>query len=225
MKRTLLALSFPLLLAACGGNTPTPPAQDAPPVTQISGVVVSGSGTGTVSLKGSGRTLAEAPVDASGAFTLTLPEASALSGELKTVTEALTAAGCGGALTSSVASAKGYGVAALQVSRTGLNDAVYAANVGAQYFPPKGKFSATLWLYTDQATRLSGTLNCAELVNNAATLSISLDVTTRAGWNVLSVYGESGLPNLTAVSGSATLAADSQTVWRSSADLRAQLPF
>ena len=228
MKKTpvLAGLLLTSLLASCGSN-PTPPVQETdPPLTQIQGQLVEGRGNGTVILKAEdGSELGRAAVDNNGAFTLPLPAPETFTARLKTASEALSAVGCSGTLNSSAPAAKGYGVAALRATRTDFDKDVYAANLDVQLFPPKGKLTARVWLYTDQATRLTGTLNCSQLVNNAAQVNLALDVQTRAGWNLVAIYAETQGLQLTTLSGNANTVRDEQTIWRSADALRAQLPF
>lgn len=222
----LAGLLLTSLLASCGGAATPPVEETAPPLAQIRGQLTEGSGAGTVTLRAEdGSELSRGLVDAGGAFTLPLPAPETFSARLRTVGEALNAVGCAGTLGSSAPAAKGYGVAALRAVRTGLDQDVYAANLDVQLFPPKGKLTARVWLYTDQATRLTGTLNCSQLVNNAAQLNLALDVQTRSGWNLVAIYAETQGFQFTTLSGNANAIGEEATTWRSSGALRAQLPF
>ncbi|AXG98399.1 hypothetical protein DVJ83_03590 [Deinococcus wulumuqiensis] len=217
----LVALGLTLSLASCGGGPAPVPTESDPPVTQISGHVMGGSGSGTVTLPSSRGTLAQAPVDAQGNFVLTLPGAEKFAADLKTTEQVLSGIGCEGQLTSSVPAAKGYAVATLNAERTGLKDSVYAANLEIQYLPPKGKLTAYAWLYTDRATHLTGNLNCSKLVNNALQINLGVDVQTRSGWNVIEIYAE----GLQSMNGNMRAVFGSSNNWRTATELRAQLPF
>ena len=217
----LAGIGLALTLASCG-NAPTPvPSETDPPVTTIQGRVGSGSGTGTVTLAGSGGTLAQAPVDTQGNFSLTLPSADKFAADLKTAEQMLAGVGCEGNVTSSVAEARGYAVAALNAERTGLKDSVYAANLNVQLLPPKGRLSAYAWLYTDKATHLSGSINCSKLVQNALQINMNVDIQARAGWNVVKLYAE----GVQSMNGTMNTVFDTPTDWRTATDLRGQLPF
>lgn len=225
MKKTQIsvALGLSLLLASCGGNKlPSAPTEADPPITTIRGSLSAGSGTGKVTAYGLNSTaLAQASVAEDGSFTLTLPTAEQLAPHLLGADKALSALACDGTLTSSTAGVKGYAIAALQAERTGLKDTVLAANLKFKAIPPKGKLDAFAWLYTDQATRLTGDLNCTKLINSVLPFSLNVDVQTRAGWNVVALHAE----GLTSLNGSAVAIGDLPTEWRTFEQLTPKLPF
>ncbi|MHA0034140.1 hypothetical protein [Deinococcus sp. PESE-13] len=217
----LSALALTLSLASCGSGSEPVPTDSDPPVTQIKGHVTAGSGTGTVTLTASQGTIAQAPVDAQGNFVLTLPSADKFAADLKTTDQIMSGIGCEGQLTSSVPAAKGYAAAVLNAERSGLKDSVYAANLNIQYLPPKGKLTAYAWLYTDQATHLTGNLNCSKLVNNALQINLEVDVQTRSGWNVIKIYAE----GLQSFRGNMSTVREASADWHTTTELRSQLPF
>lgn len=224
MKKTQLsvALGLTLLLASCGGNKlPPAPSESAPPITTIRGSLSAGTGAGKVTAYGLNSTaLAEATVAENGSFTLALPNAEALAPHLLSADTTLAGMGCDGTLNSSTAGVKGYAVAGLHAERTGLKDTVLAANLKLQAIPPKGKLDAFAWVYTDQATRLTGDLDCTKLINNTLPFSLNVDVQTRAGWNVVALHAE----GLTSLKGSAVAIGDLPTEWRTFDQLTAKLP-
>lgn len=225
LSRPALLTSAALALTACGSASLPAAPDDQPPATTVRGTVRTWSGTGTVSLPGSsGPGLARADVAANGTFTLTLPDASALSGLTRTAPEALGEVGCTGTVTSSDPAARGYGFATLKAQDTSGPRSILAADLNVTYVPPRATLLARAWLYADRSTRLTGTLNCGSLIG-AASAPVSVDVSAQAGWNVVGVtvnasYGLGGVN----ASGSMRATTDVETAWLTSQELVSQLP-
>lgn len=191
MKNLLLpSLALTLALASCS-SAPTPPAT-AEQTDSITGTVVSGSGTGNVVLKDDALgQLSEAPVAADGSFTLPLPAPAKFSSRLMTATEVLGSIGCTGTLQSSAPGAKGYGVVTLDLTRGNKVGKALAGQVTNGM--ASKSFEGRAWIYTDQATTLSGTVDCQKLVGIGIAIPATVNVTTQAGWNVLKVSGTGSL--------------------------------
>lgn len=223
----LILVVLTATLSACNNNTPTTPIN--PSTSTINGQVISGSGTGTVSFHFSSGQSISAPVSATGNFSLGLPGADKFSSEMVTTEKVLSKVGCSGNLTSSIADAKGYAMAGLQLSRGSLNDTILAGTLTVSKFfglPTSGSFDGRLWLYTDKATQLSGQVNCTQLVGAGVPVNITVNATTAAGWNILSLTGKATLSTSgVSVTGNLNGANDGTTTWRTLNDLKSDLNF
>ncbi|WP_291425947.1 hypothetical protein [Deinococcus sp.] len=194
----LMLTTLTVALSSCSSDPKTPV---APPV-QVTGTVKSGSGEGKISLAGTGTTvLASAPVAADGSFTLNLPDAGALAGQLVSASTIMANVGCVGNLISSNAAAKGFGFAALNAVRSGASQQVYAASAQGNVASVSSEMNMDLWVYVDQATNLSGSVDCTKLANSPQVSAISAKfqnpqtpvVSLNAGWNVVHFKGTSGI--------------------------------
>lgn len=231
MKKSLplTALTLGLLLSAC--NTATTPPPTAPePVTTLSGHVAQGSGAGSVKLNTpAGVTLTQGNLDASGNFSIDLPTADKLSGELVTADQALSKVGCSGTLNSSVPAAQGFGVASLALTRGPLSDDILPMSVNVTSFlgiPMSANADGRVWLYTDQPTTLTGTVDCTKIVNAGVPISIAVNVTTAKGWNMLRLTGgTSGTPPNVRVNGQLTNTSAAWTEWKTLTELKSTLTF
>lgn len=225
MKKLLPLLGLSLLLAACdsGPQTPTP---NDPAITQIKGVVGSGTGSGTIELRSGTSVLSSAAVAATGAFTLPLPSADKFSNQMVTADSVLGQVGCTGTLTSSTPGTKGFGFAELLATRSGATLPVVNLNADLKLLalPPRVDFNGHAWVYTDKATLLQGNVDCTSLINAPTIvnkLTVSVNAQTRAGWNVVEITGStSGLSLPTAASASATTVKDIEgSNWRTVSDI------
>jgi hypothetical protein len=216
-----------LVLASCSG-TSTPQASEQPTVTVIEGRVTSASGAGTVSVADlAGVTAATA---ADGRFTLTLPQGTEMASRSQGAAQVMSNLQCAGSLNSSDTSARGYLVANLQVS-----DAAGARSVSAVQGSKTGLLSRNVggraWLYVDRDTRLSGSVDCAKLLNvsQISTLPVTIDVIAKAGWNVvdLSIGASANIFGQVSAGGSVVNSVTGATVseWRTSEELQAQISF
>ncbi|GGI74457.1 hypothetical protein [Deinococcus wulumuqiensis] len=189
-KMLLPSLALSLALASCS-SAPTAPAT-AEQTESITGTVVSGSGTGKVVLNDEtlGQ-LSEAQVAADGGFTLLLPAPEKFSRRLMTANEVLGSIGCVGTLQSSVPGAKGYGVVTLDLTRGTKQGKALAGQVTTSV--ASKSFEGRAWIYTDQATTLSGAVDCQKLVGIGIAIPATVNVTTQPGWNALKVSGTGNL--------------------------------
>lgn len=224
----MTALVFAGALSAC--NTTPAPTPSPTPLAQLSGHVTAGSGTGTVKLTTlTGALLTQGDVDAGGNFTVLLPTTAQLASELVTADQALSKVGCEGTLNSSVPTAKGYGVANLNLSRGSANDVIVplAVNVTRVFgVPTSASFDGRAWLYTDQPTKLSGSLNCTKLVNAGVPITIAVNVTTVQGWNMLRLSGAAEISlSGVSVSGNLDNTTAAWTEWKTLGELRSTLTF
>lgn len=230
MKRVVTLVAGALLLAGCAPRTvslrtvPTAPAQ---PVTQIPGDISRWSGTGSVALTGpSGQVLARANVAPDGRFVLPLPAADALTPLLRSPTDAISALGCTGNVLSSDSGAGSYAFLGLTPQRSQATP-VFAAQAERTGFV-SGSFSGRVYLYVNRPTRLSGTVDCGQIVQDFAGLQaavpVTVDVNAQPGWNALelgvnvraSLGGASAGGNLSAV-------ADAERVWRTPEEVVEQI--
>ncbi|WP_104990436.1 hypothetical protein [Deinococcus sp. NW-56] len=216
-----LLLPAALLLAGCAprtvslGAAPTAPAQ---PVTQIPGDISRWSGTGSVALTGpGGQVLARAAVAPDGRFTLPLPGEAALTPLLRSPGEALSGLGCTGSVLSSEAGAGSY--AFLGLTPQGSQAAtVFAAQAERTSFA-SGTFSGRVYLYVNRPTRLSGTVDCGQVVQDfagvQAAVPVTVDVIAQPGWNALEL-GVNVRASLSGASAGGRLSAvaDTERLWR-----------
>lgn len=225
--KLLVPGTLALALASCGG-TPTPQASEQPTVTVIQGRVTSASGTGTVSVTELAGT--SAATSSNGSFTLTLPQDSALSARTQGAAQVMSNLQCAGSLSSSDTSARGYLVANMQVS-DGAGTRTVSAVRGSKPGPLSRSVDGRAWLYVDKDTYLSGTVDCAKLLNvsQIASLPVQIAVKAKAGWNVVALKIDASASWLGQISagGSVVNATDgsAQSEWRTSEELQAQISF
>lgn len=215
-----------LALTACSQSSP-PQASDQPPVTVIQGKVATWSGTGTVGVP---ELNVSAPVGTDGTFTLTLPGDASLTGRTRAAADVMTALNCSGSLQSSQAGTLGLvltGLNARDASGTRQLSAVEGEKTGLL----SRRVHARAWLYTDGATQLRGTVNCAGLLNipGLSNLPVEVAVNTQRGWNVMDLLLNVSANVFGQLSGSGTAAnstaGSATTTWRTMAELQAQLGF
>lgn len=226
MKTWLPLLPLTLLLAACDSG-PSAPAPTDPPVTQVTGQVDSGTGSGTVELLDQGTTgsvLASATVGSDGSFVLPLPAAEKFASRMVSADSVLGQVGCQGTLTSSTPGTRGYGFAELRATRSGSVMQVVNLNADLNLLPPHVAFNGHAWVYTDQSTLLQGRVDCTKLLNASGTISqltVDVNVQTRAGWNVIEIAGRTaGVSLPTTASASATAIKDfTGSRWRTVTDV------
>lgn len=223
----LVPATLALVLAACGG-TSVPQATEQPTVTVIEGRVTSASGTGTVSVAElAGVT---APMAADGRFSLTLPQGAALGARVQGAAQVMSNLQCAGSLSSSDTSARGYLLANMQVSDGAAGRSVSAVQ-GSKTGLLSRSVSGRAWLYVDRDTRLSGSVDCAKLLNvsQIATLPVTIDVIAKTGWNVvdLNIGASASIFGQVSAGGSVVNSAAGTAVseWRTSEELQAQISF
>ncbi len=228
MNKVLLPIaSVSLLLAGCNSATP-PQASDQPTVVTIGGQVASPSGAGKVSLPDMASVSTSTATD--GSFSLTLPQAAALSGKTMTAAQVMAGLKCTGSLNSSDAAAQGYVVAALNVQDNAGSRQVYALN-GSKTGLLSRAMNGKIWLYSDRATILSGSVDCADLlgVTQIKSLPVTVAVAAKAGWNVvdLSLSASADIFANVSASGNAVNSTTSTaaTTWRTLDEVRGQLGF
>lgn len=223
----LVPATLALVLAACSG-TSVPQATEQPTVTVIEGRVTSASGTGTVSVAElAGVT---APMAADGRFSLTLPQGAALGARVQGAAQVMSNLQCAGSLSSSDTSARGYLLANMQVSDGAAGRSVSAVQ-GSKTGLLSRSVSGRAWLYVDRDTRLSGSVDCAKLLNvsQIATLPVTIDVIAKTGWNVvdLNIGASASIFGQVSAGGSVVNSAAGTAVseWRTSEELQAQISF
>ena len=224
----LVALGLSLSLASCGGGPAVP--EVAAPATAIAGQVVSGEGSGTVTLQDGVDVLARANVDAQGRFTLTLPGKEVLAPKLVAASQVLDRVGCEGTLNvkplkDSAAEVRGYGVGVLALERGNLRTNVVA--LSGQNNPffgiPNIEAWGSAWIYTDQPATVTGTVDCRKLVGMGMSIPVNVDFSTQAGWNVVHLSAKGGVSTGGKVKASLTASGTVQAEWRSLEDLGRQL--
>lgn len=226
MKKLASAIVFAsvaVALSACGGTPPAPGASDQPVVTTITGKVATARSAGTVRLDGLG---VQAPLAADGTFRLDLPTDAQMSGRTTALSEAMKGLSCTGSVKSSVDPSRGYAVGALTFT-DGSGARSMSAVEGSSTGLLSRKVTARAWLYSEQAARLSGELNCSELLGGAvANVPVAVDTAVKVGWNVvqLDIGASVGLGGISA-SGNLSNATDpaATTTWRTSDELKAQV--
>ncbi|MFC5848067.1 hypothetical protein [Deinococcus petrolearius] len=225
--KLLIPGTLALVLASCGG-TSTPQASEQPTVTVIEGRVTGASGTGTVSVSELPGVAATTAAD--GRFTLTLPQGAALGTRVQGAAQVMAGLQCAGSLGSSDTSARGYLVANLQVG-DGAGTRSVSAVQGSKTGLLSRSVSGRAWLYVDKDTRLSGSLDCAQLLNvpQISTLPVTIDVIARAGWNVvdLTIGASANLLGQVSAGGSVvnSAAGTALSEWRTAEELQAQISF
>ena len=232
MKKTtlpLMFLGFGALLSACN-STPAPQASDQPTVMTISGKVASPSASGAGSISVPGVSSATAAVAADGRFSLPLPQASALGNLLRAADQVMTGLSCSGKLNSSDTAAKGHLMAALNLQDSSGSKSVMAVS-GSKSGLLSRAVQGKVWLYTDHATRLTGVVDCARLLNisQISSLPVNVDVSAKAGWNVidLNMAASANIFGQVSASGTAVNSATSEgsTVWQTTSELMSQVGF
>ena len=216
-----------LVLASCSG-TSTPQASEQPTVTVIEGRVTGASGTGTVSVAELPGTTATTAAD--GRFSLPLPQGATLGARTQGAAQVMSNLQCSGSLSSSDTSARGYLVANLQVADSAGTRSVSAVQ-GSKPGLLSRSVSGRAWLYVDKGTRLSGSVDCAKLLNvsQISTLPVTIDVIAKAGWNVVdlgigasaSIFGQVSAGGSVVNSAAGTALSE----WRTSEELQAQISF
>ncbi|MBB5232819.1 hypothetical protein [Deinococcus budaensis] len=222
LTRPALLVGAALALSACGSARLPPAPENQPPVAAVRGEIANWAGTGTVTLPGpAGQALASAEVAADGSFSLALPTEGALTGAgaLRDSASALAQLGCTGTLSSSTPAARGYGFLALNARSSAQAQTIVAATVDFSYLPPRARLQGYAWLYADQATRLTGTLDCGNLLG-LPRAAVTVNVQAKQGWNVLGIVldASSGLGGISA-RGTIGDTADTRTVWRDQSGL------
>ncbi|SMB93464.1 hypothetical protein [Deinococcus hopiensis] len=219
---TLLGVS--LTLASCGNNSIEAP-KNAPAESKISGQVQTWGGGGTVNLNGTLLPLATAPIDAANNFTLTLPQATALAGEARSVTATLLSGlsqfGCvNTSLTNSNAAAQGLLAFTLQAKNGSATKDLFAAAVSKTL--TTRTVDARAWLYVDQETTLSGTVTCT--LAGQGSFPVTVSVNAVPGWNMLQfyVYGSFGFSGRS-ITGKVIRTTAPVNTWISMDELNAQI--
>lgn len=219
--RLLSTACLGLLLSACAGRPllQTGPAAPATTVGNVQGNVSRWSGTGKISLYGTpGQTLAQADVASSGLFILNLPDAVTVQPALRPAAESLASLGCAGRVTSSDDAARNFAFLSLQPQRADTKP-VFAASLRRTSFT-RATLTGRAYLYADRPTRLSGEVDCGQIVQDFAGASIgvpvSVNIAAQTGWNALELRVEVQ-GSLTGVSatGEVRAVADTPQVWRS----------
>ena len=225
--KLLVPGTLALALASCG-SAPTPQASEQPTVTVIEGRVTSASGAGTVGAAELAGTAATTSAD--GRFSLTLPQGAALGARVQGAAQVMSNLQCAGSLSSTDASARGYLVANMQVSDSAGTRSVSAVQGSKPGFLSR-RVDGRAWLYVDKDTSLSGSVDCARLLNvsQISSLPVNINVKAKAGWNVvaLRIDASASVFGQLSAGGSVVNATDgtAQTEWRTSEELQAQISF
>ena len=192
------ALALSVMLTACPGAPPPPTPSVAASATTVVGTVQDWTGgAATVVLGTPTNVLASADLSAAGAFTLTLPPASALGAVLAPATTNFAPEqGCQGSLSSSDPATQGYAFSALDVMQAGTNVTEIVALTGTPTNTTSDGGTVVLngneWVYVDRPTTLSGSVTCQYASTGLSSkLSQSVNTSLSAGWNVLKVTGTS----------------------------------
>lgn len=220
----LAGLGLALTLASCSSGPSAP--EVAAPTTVIKGQVLSGTGTGTVSLKDGADVLAQAAVDTQGNFSLALPGKAVMTPKLVAASQVLSRVGCEGTLSATprnggTAEVRGYGVGTLALERGSLKTNVVAMDGSNTPFLgiPDVTVEGYAWIYTDQAASVTGNVDCRKLVGMSMNIPVSVNFTTNEGWNVVRLNAKAGASTGGAVKASLTASNDVQAGWRSLDDL------
>lgn len=228
LSRLALLACAALALTACASGEQPPAPEDQPAVTTVQGDIENWTGAGTVTLSGpSGQALARAAVAADGTFSLTLPDEAALAGAgvTRSPADALAQLGCTNTVTSSDPAARGYGFLSLDARPDGGDvGPIFAVDLDVTTLfgvPVSAEAKGRAWLYADRDTTLSGHVTCKIAEVNAA---VQVNIAAKQGWNVLAMNVGGSVANPGGVTGTLTTAADTQTTWRTQADLLSKLP-
>lgn len=234
MKRTLallVALTTGMLMIGCDNNSLQTPTAADPPLRQLRGQVTTGQGTGTLKTrigKTNGFQL-NAKVQSNGQFQVQLPTATDLSKHLLSGHRILQSVGCKGSINSSNAAAKGTGFVSFQLKRGQIADTLINGTASFNLFPlPHGNFRAHIYLFSNQATTLSGKVNCADVINvkEIETIQVYVNSPLRAGWNVLYLdVDTSNLQLPLAAEGSLQTVRAKHNIWLTSQQIREEFPF
>lgn len=217
--RLSLVASLGLLLSACAGRPLLQPSPTAPaaPVASVQGNISRWGGTGKVALDAAGRTLAQADVDSRGLFILVLPDAVTVAPALTEASVSLAPLGCAGRVSSSDVAARSLAFLGLQPQRPGARP-VFAAQVRRTSFT-QGVLNGRAYLYADRPTRLSGQVDCGQILRDFAGVSagvpIDVNINAQTGWNVLElrVDMQGSLTGIGAT-GQVRAVADAPQTWR-----------
>ena len=210
-----------LLLSACAGRPllQTAPAAPAATVGNVQGNISRWGGTGKVALYGNpGQTLAQTDVASSGRFILPLPDAVTVQPALRAASESLASLGCTGRVTSSDAAARNFAFINLQPQRANTKP-VFAASLRRTSFT-RAALTGRAYLYSDRPTRLSGQVDCGQILQDFAGASIgvpvNVNIAAQTGWNALELRVDvQGSLTGVAASGEVRAVADTPQVWRS----------
>lgn len=218
-----------LTLVACGGGgLPTPEASDQPTVQTISGKVSGWQGEGRVAV--SGLPGASSSVHTDGSFTLTLPdqiEAASLTMRAADVAQKLE---CSGSVQSSAPDARAFVLMSLDV-KDGAGGRQTSAMTGSKPGLLSRRVNVRVWVYSDSATQLRGTMDCAKILSipQISTLPVTVAVNAQPGWNVIELNIQASANVLAQVSASGTMAnstaGGTQANFRTTQELQAQVAF
>ncbi|SMB93462.1 hypothetical protein [Deinococcus hopiensis] len=223
--RFFIVASLGLLLSACAGR-PTlqvGPAAPAKTVGNVQGNISRWGGAGKVTLAGlPGQALAQADVASSGLFILPLPDAVTVQPALRPAADALSAVGCTGRVTSSDDAARNFAFINLQPQRSEAKP-VFAARLQRTSFT-RAVLTGRVYLYADRPTRLSGQVDCGQIMQEFAGVAIgvpiSVNVNAQSGWNALElrVDVQGSLTGVSAT-GEVGAVADAPQVWRTAQEI------
>ncbi len=217
-----------LALVACGGGLPTPQASDQPTVQTISGKVSGWQGEGRVSV--SSLLGVSSSVHTDGSFTLTLPdevEAASLTMRAADVAQKLD---CVGSVQSSEPDARAFVLISLDV-KDGAGARQTSAMTGSKPRLLSRRVNVRVWLYSDSATQLRGTTDCAKILSipQISQLPVTVAVNVQPGWNVIELNIQASTNILAQVSGLGTMAnsaaGGAQATFRTTQELQAQIAF
>ncbi|MFK7603419.1 hypothetical protein ACI3L1_14535 [Deinococcus sp. SM5_A1] len=217
-----------LALVACGGGLPTPQASDQPTVQTISGKVSGWQGEGRVAV--SGLPGASSSVHTDGSFTLTLPGEAELTKQSLPIAEIAGNLDCLGSVQSSAPDARAFTLMSLDV-KDGAGARQTSAMTGSKPGLLSRRVNVRVWMYSDSATQLRGTMDCAKILSipQLSTLPVTVAVNVQPGWNVVELNIQASANILAQVSGSGTMAnstaGDAQTTFRTTQELHAQVAF
>ncbi len=167
-------------LTACGSAAIPPAPAQAQVITAINGQLIDSAAT-TVTLPANGKALASAPSDATGRFTLNLPDSVALASLQTPLGQGLLKdLGCTGTLDVTDTGAQSFGVAMLQTPAARYMNATVVRTLLSRSLVGKA------YLYVDRATTATGTLDCSAATGMPTKVDVALNVS--AGWNVLAIY-------------------------------------
>lgn len=216
-----------LALVACGGPA-TPQATDQPTVAMVEGKVSIWKGAGRVAVPG--LPTVSSSVREDGTFTLTLPREAELSGLTGPAAGVMTKLGCAGDVQSSVASAHAFTVMSLDVQDSGSLRQASAVN-GSKPGLLSRHVNARAWIYSDQATQLRGTVDCAAIlkISQIPQLPVTVAVNVKSGWNVVELNIDASANLLAPISASGSLvnagAGAGLTTFRTAQELQSQVGF
>ncbi|QFP78301.1 hypothetical protein DAAJ005_08500 [Deinococcus sp. AJ005] len=217
-----------LALVACGGGLPTPQASDQPTVQTISGKVSGWQGEGRVAV--SGLPGASSSVHTDGSFTLTLPGEAELTQQSLPITGIAGKLDCMGSVQSSEPDVRAFALMSLN-AKDGAGARQTSAMTGSKPGLLSRRVNVRVWLYSDSATQLRGTMDCAKILSipQISQLPVTVAVNVQPGWNVVELNIQASANVLAQVSGSGTMAnstaGGAQTTFRTTQELQAQVAF